>query len=279
MRCRISDGRCRIQGRGVGCRYGGREASGPQPRGARLRGRARPLALARRAAWPPPRPRRADPAPTRIVYAPGKIVPIPASIPHEEGDMVDRRILPDLRWIAAALPDLRHRRLLGPAARRRTRRLQPLPRPRLRPLQRPRRRHRPGRTRARNCDSQLGRRSPRLALWAEPVQNQPRPALPLGRLRRRRRPRLRQPPAPLLEPRRRRPVPARRMGRSLPRRRLDRPARKAPPQAPPSRAAPKAPPGPAARPAASPRSRPAASRPAARRLTAGRRSESPERLA
>ena len=26
--------------------------------------------------------------------------------------MVDRRILPDLRWIAAALPDLRHRRLL-----------------------------------------------------------------------------------------------------------------------------------------------------------------------
>jgi hypothetical protein len=40
----------------------------------------------------------------RTVYATGKIVPIPASIPHEEGDMVDRRILPDLRWIAEHFP-------------------------------------------------------------------------------------------------------------------------------------------------------------------------------
>jgi hypothetical protein len=49
---------------------------------------------------------RADavPAPTRTVYAIGKIVPIPASIPHEEGDMVDRRVLPDLRWIAEHFP-------------------------------------------------------------------------------------------------------------------------------------------------------------------------------
>lgn len=44
------------------------------------------------------------PASTRIVYAPGKIVPIPASIPHEPGDMVDDRILPDLRWIAKRYP-------------------------------------------------------------------------------------------------------------------------------------------------------------------------------
>jgi hypothetical protein len=43
-------------------------------------------------------------ATTRMVYATGKIVPIPASIPHEEGDMVDRRILPDLRWIAEHFP-------------------------------------------------------------------------------------------------------------------------------------------------------------------------------
>ena len=42
--------------------------------------------------------------PTRLVYAAGKIVPIPAAIPHEEGDMVDRRILPDLRWIAQRYP-------------------------------------------------------------------------------------------------------------------------------------------------------------------------------
>jgi len=41
---------------------------------------------------------------TRVLHAPGKIVPIPASIPHEEGDMVDRRILRDLRWLAARYP-------------------------------------------------------------------------------------------------------------------------------------------------------------------------------
>jgi hypothetical protein len=44
------------------------------------------------------------PASTRLVYAPGKIVPIPASIPHEAGDMVDKRIIPDLRWIAKRYP-------------------------------------------------------------------------------------------------------------------------------------------------------------------------------
>jgi hypothetical protein len=41
---------------------------------------------------------------TRLLYAPGKIVPIPASIPHEEGDMVDRRIIRDLRWLAQRYP-------------------------------------------------------------------------------------------------------------------------------------------------------------------------------
>ncbi|HEX2391856.1 MAG TPA: hypothetical protein VHI77_02945 [Solirubrobacterales bacterium] len=46
----------------------------------------------------------APPAPTRLVYAPGEIVPIPTAIPHEAGDMVDRRIVPDLRWIAARYP-------------------------------------------------------------------------------------------------------------------------------------------------------------------------------
>jgi hypothetical protein len=46
----------------------------------------------------------ADPLPTRVSYATGEIVPIPAAIPHEEGDMVDRRILPDLRWIARRFP-------------------------------------------------------------------------------------------------------------------------------------------------------------------------------
>jgi hypothetical protein len=46
----------------------------------------------------------AGPVSTRIVYASGEIVPIPAAIPHEEGDMVDRRIVPDLRWIASRFP-------------------------------------------------------------------------------------------------------------------------------------------------------------------------------
>jgi hypothetical protein len=46
----------------------------------------------------------AGPTATRLVYAPGEIVPIPASIPHEEGDMVDKRILGDLRWISARYP-------------------------------------------------------------------------------------------------------------------------------------------------------------------------------
>jgi hypothetical protein len=46
----------------------------------------------------------AGPTATRLVHTPGEIVPIPASIPHEEGDMVDKRILGDLRWIAARYP-------------------------------------------------------------------------------------------------------------------------------------------------------------------------------
>ncbi|HEY6730799.1 MAG TPA: hypothetical protein VI039_07225 [Solirubrobacterales bacterium] len=46
----------------------------------------------------------APPGPPKLLYGSGKIVPIPASIPHAEGDMVDRRILPNLRWIAKRFP-------------------------------------------------------------------------------------------------------------------------------------------------------------------------------
>lgn len=49
-------------------------------------------------------PASAGPQTTRLAFAPGKIVPIPASIPHEEGDMVDSRIVPNLRWIAKRFP-------------------------------------------------------------------------------------------------------------------------------------------------------------------------------
>ncbi len=37
----------------------------------------------------------------RIVRAPGKIVPIPSSIPHQAGAMIDRRLISDLRYLTA----------------------------------------------------------------------------------------------------------------------------------------------------------------------------------
>ena len=46
----------------------------------------------------------AAPLTTRLVFTAGEIVPIPTAITHEEGDMVDRRIVGDLRWIAARFP-------------------------------------------------------------------------------------------------------------------------------------------------------------------------------
>jgi hypothetical protein len=42
--------------------------------------------------------------PPKILFGTGQIVPIPASIPHEEGDMIDRRIIPNLRWLAQRYP-------------------------------------------------------------------------------------------------------------------------------------------------------------------------------
>ncbi len=49
-------------------------------------------------------PADAVPGPVRFLYATSEIVPIPAAIPHEDGDMVDRRIIPDLRWLARRFP-------------------------------------------------------------------------------------------------------------------------------------------------------------------------------
>ena len=46
----------------------------------------------------------AGPATTRTVYATGQDRPDPGLDPHEAGDMVDRRIVPDLRWIAERFP-------------------------------------------------------------------------------------------------------------------------------------------------------------------------------
>jgi len=47
---------------------------------------------------------QAVPGPVRYLYATGQLVPIPAAIPHEAGDMVDRRIVPNLRWLAKRFP-------------------------------------------------------------------------------------------------------------------------------------------------------------------------------
>jgi hypothetical protein len=46
----------------------------------------------------------AGPETTRLIRATGRIVPVPASIPHEDGDMVDSRIVGDLRWLAKRYP-------------------------------------------------------------------------------------------------------------------------------------------------------------------------------
>ena len=53
---------------------------------------------------PAPATTLAPPSPTRIVHAPGTLVEIPAAVPHEAGDMVDSRIVGDLRWLAARYP-------------------------------------------------------------------------------------------------------------------------------------------------------------------------------
>jgi hypothetical protein len=41
------------------------------------------------------------PAEVRTLSAAGKIVPIPASVPHQAGAMIDRRLIPNLRYLAA----------------------------------------------------------------------------------------------------------------------------------------------------------------------------------
>ncbi len=211
------------------CRYGGHDPAGPMTeRGARRR---QAHLRAARATWRRffalimvglagvggrPGRRRAG-GETRTVYAAGRIVPIPASIPHEDGDMIDRRILPDLRWIAARFRIYVTDGYSGP-----------LP-------------GGGGRAGCNRCHTRHSDHYNGLAVDIVPEgggtemrpelaadhaaralgRAPPEPsagAVPLGRLQRRRRPRLRQPSPPLLEPRPGPRVQARRVGRSLPRR-------------------------------------------------------------
>jgi hypothetical protein len=46
----------------------------------------------------------AGPPSVRLISTPGTIVPIPASVPHEAGAMIDSRLVPDLRWLAEHFP-------------------------------------------------------------------------------------------------------------------------------------------------------------------------------
>jgi hypothetical protein len=115
----------------------------------------------------------APPGPPRVLFGTGKIVPIPASIPHAEGDMVDKRIIPNLRWIAQRFPIYVTDGYSGP-----------LPNGERAGCNRCHTRHSDhynglavdivplgGSSR---CDA-TWRPITRLALWAEPVQNEPRP--------------------------------------------------------------------------------------------------------
>ena len=45
-----------------------------------------------------------SPGATRVSAGVGEIVPIPASIPHQEGAMIDRRLIPNLRWLHKRFP-------------------------------------------------------------------------------------------------------------------------------------------------------------------------------
>ena len=85
---------------------GGNRISSPGPDGRAPRGRASGMAaavlfttllaslvLAPGASGGPTR--------IRIVHAPGRIVPIPASIPHQPGAMIDRRLIGNLRYLSA----------------------------------------------------------------------------------------------------------------------------------------------------------------------------------
>jgi hypothetical protein len=51
-----------------------------------------------------PAPASAGPPSVHPVSSPGTIVPIPASVPHEAGDMIDNRLIGDLRWLAEHFP-------------------------------------------------------------------------------------------------------------------------------------------------------------------------------
>jgi hypothetical protein len=56
----------------------------------------------------------AEPIHYHTIFRPGKIVPLGSSIPHVEGAMVDRRIVPDLRYLSERYPILVEEGYAGP---------------------------------------------------------------------------------------------------------------------------------------------------------------------
>ncbi len=117
---------------------------------------------------------RGGPTGIKIVRAPGKIVPIPASVPHQAGAMIDRRLVPDLRYLAAHFAISINEGYAGPLPGN-PQKIIGCPRCHVADSD-----HKNGmavdigpRTWSPKCDSHWKGVS-RLARWAEPRQNQPR---------------------------------------------------------------------------------------------------------
>ena len=117
---------------------------------------------------------RGGPAGIKVVRAPGKIVPIPASIPHQAGAMIDRRLIPDLRYLAAHFAISINEGYAGPLPGN-PRKIVGCPRCHVADSD-----HKNGmavdigpRTPSARCDRHW-KGVTRLAKWAEPRQNHPR---------------------------------------------------------------------------------------------------------
>jgi hypothetical protein len=83
--------------------------TGPRTRGNRAATAAAILATALAAALlglpdRSPAASMKSPGDTRIVHKPGRIVPIPKDIPHQEGARIDSRLIPNIRWLYQRFP-------------------------------------------------------------------------------------------------------------------------------------------------------------------------------
>jgi hypothetical protein len=85
----------------AGNRISNPQPGGLTPRGGRPRAVAAVLCAALLASLVLAAGASGGPTGVRIVRAPGRIVPIPDSIPHQAGAMIDRRLIGNLRYLSA----------------------------------------------------------------------------------------------------------------------------------------------------------------------------------